>query len=172
MMPKKEYIFGDHFGISPQDPLGQYMECSSGNDPLFYTISNLLLTTLSCSTSSTYFSKSWNPIISAAHVIQDYGCVYAGGSIKENTSDNFNINLAPNPTSGIFQLSIDGINPSAVNTIEIYNLMGQLISQSSGASPFPMNMDLSKHANGIYYIRVIADGQSYMQKVMVDHQFK
>lgn len=169
MMPKTEKFYGDHFGIVPVDPYGFYLQCYGSNDGLSSIEDSVVIATVTCATSSPNQSKPWKPNLLNPKLQFEYGCVHVSGSIQENDTDYHNLKITPNPTSGIFQLSIDGIDPSAISTIEVYNLMGQLISQSSGASAFPMTMDLSKQANGIYYVRVIAGGRSYMQKVVVNH---
>jgi hypothetical protein len=64
----------------------------------------------------------------------------------------------PNPTTGILHLEADD-----VQTIEVYNLMGQSMLQC-GASD---ELDLSQFKNGVYFIRIIdVLGKSTVHKVL------
>jgi len=72
--------------------------------------------------------------------------------LVKNTSVNdlelFNqINLYPNPTSGIF--SIENKSDATIERVEVFNAMGQLL-QSSNVSSF----DMSGFANGHYLVKI------------------
>lgn len=69
-------------------------------------------------------------------------------SIKDISANNPYI-IYPNPTSGF--LTVENIDKSTIEFIELYNSMGQLIQQSS----YKDHLDINPHlANGVYILRI------------------
>ncbi|MEO5642848.1 MAG: T9SS type A sorting domain-containing protein [Bacteroidia bacterium] len=78
------------------------------------------------------------------------------------------MNLFPNPNNGSFTLTINDADYKAL-TIELVTVEGQVIysdKASDVTGVYVKQLDLSTHANGIYFLRVTANGQTYMQKVV------
>ena len=77
---------------------------------------------------------------------------YEAGEIYVNENIAEGIEMYPNPSTGI-------VNFSNVEnaTIEIYNMMGQVVASMSDASE-NASFDLSGVANGNYVVRIVKDG--------------
>ncbi|MBR5984206.1 MAG: T9SS type A sorting domain-containing protein [Bacteroidales bacterium] len=82
-----------------------------------------------------------------------------GSNVAQNLSDG--INMYPNPSTGI-------VNFSNVEnaTIEIYNMMGQVVASMSNASE-NASIDLSGVANGNYVVRIVKDGAIATSKLNI-----
>jgi hypothetical protein len=78
------------------------------------------------------------------------------------------MNVYPNPNNGSFTLTINDADYTDV-TMELVTIEGQVIYSDKASNVkgvYVKQLDLSAHANGIYFLRVTADGQSYMQKIV------
>jgi len=63
--------------------------------------------------------------------------------IQNPNKKNINLRIYPNPSEGVFQIE----STIAINTIEVYNSMGQLILTTKTSD----KIDLSTFEKGIYY---------------------
>jgi len=79
------------------------------------------------------------------------------------------IRIAPNPTTGIQQITIDCARPVAVQ-IDLYSTTGQLVQHISQtpvtSSTTVLQADLSKLPPGIYYYRIATDEMIQYRKAM------
>ena len=78
------------------------------------------------------------------------------------------MNLYPNPNNGSFTLTINDANYEYI-TVELVTVEGQVIYSDKASDVngvYVKQLDLTTHANGIYFLRVTANGQTYMQKVV------
>jgi len=78
----------------------------------------------------------------------------------------FSANIYPNPTSDILTITTKlGVN---IRQINVFNVAGQFIDEFI---PFPRNyaeVDLSRYAEGLYFIQVMtAGGEDLMKKIVV-----
>ncbi len=80
-------------------------------------------------------------------------------SAAENVSSN--ISMYPNPSNGI-------VNFANVEnaTIEVYNMMGQVVATVNNASE-NASIDLSNVANGNYVVRIVKDGTTTTSKLNI-----
>ncbi len=85
-------------------------------------------------------------------------------SIQENLSENF-ISVYPNPSNGIFQLTVDNMQSAEVE-LEIYNVSGEKIYTASNIQQ-QNQIDLSAISKGLYIIKVYAGSRIYYQKIVV-----
>ncbi|NME70208.1 T9SS type A sorting domain-containing protein [Flammeovirga aprica] len=76
-------------------------------------------------------------------------------------STEINAKFYPNPSDGL--VHIDWGNASEAGSVEVFNLQGQLIYQSSTSSM----VDLSQERAGIYIIRLVVDGVSTTGKLVI-----
>lgn len=137
----------------------------------FYTI--CLTVTTTCGSVNTYCAI-WN-IFKPANADEANGFVYvnvldpnAPTGIKNVSAANMTFNVAPNPNSGSFNISVNGLKADNA-TISIRNMMGQEI-YSTQAPVNNGNIDTTMQteaANGVYFIKVSAGDQTLTQKIVI-----
>jgi hypothetical protein len=76
------------------------------------------------------------------------------------------LSVAPNPSSGIFELSATSEEPYRNSTINIYDNTGKLVLNSSWNGE-KINLDLTGHSKGLYLLKVINPKWSDMQKIIL-----
>ena len=80
---------------------------------------------------------------------------------SSSTPSQFSIN--PNPSTGLFSLQLSENTPSQVF---IYNSLGEVVYQSSTINN-QSSIDLSSHPRGIYFIKLISEGNIYTEKIII-----
>lgn len=80
--------------------------------------------------------------------------------LADNSSDNFSLNIYPNPSSGNF---IIGVNEKV--ELEIRNALGQLVSEKT-LEEGQHAVDLSSEANGIYFISISTQNKTHTEKII------
>jgi len=81
-------------------------------------------------------------------------------SVKESTAMDFNI--YPNPVSDI--LYID--HSEEIETVTIYNALGQLANVSMNHNAELITLDLSTLSSGIYFINIETENQRYCRRII------
>jgi hypothetical protein len=121
---------------------------------------------------STLISGQTNKIYTAtasgsyAVIITQNGCKDTSScySVKalgiDEISPEMSFSIFPNPSSGKFQVAIDGSQFSKRCTLEIYNICGEQIYQSVITNS-KSEIDLSNYANGIYFVKC-SNGQTLL----------
>ena len=71
--------------------------------------------------------------------------------------ENSIVSLYPNPTKDIIRIN----TTSNVEKVEIYNMMGSKIGETSSKT-----IDLSNNADGVYFLRIYSDAQMISKKVI------
>jgi hypothetical protein len=90
-------------------------------------------------------------------------------AVLPKTTDEASLTVSPNPGSGIFNLSYSG--KAAKLTIEIRNATGQLIwsaNENNPAGIVKKTIDLSAQPRGIYFLKVMVDGESSSKKIVLN----
>ncbi len=86
--------------------------------------------------------------------------------VKEIADKNVNVLISPNPTNGIFQIEMSGLDFVSPSTMEIFNMQGELIYTSS-ISNLKYQIDLSTSAKGIYLLKFYNTQMILTRKVVV-----
>jgi M6 family metalloprotease-like protein len=89
-----------------------------------------------------------------------------GVGIKELGSGK-SINIKPNPTEGIISINFKGYSGDI--KIIINNAQGGLISSetiSAQTESFVKTIDISKYPNGIYYMKFVNNGKTFVEKIV------
>jgi hypothetical protein len=89
--------------------------------------------------------------------------------ISEQAADIFDLGLRPNPTDGIFTLSLSGMKNKEAR-VEIMDLTGKVIfRQTIGSSGriCRKTLDISGYPKGIYFLQARLDGQVRTTKIIV-----
>jgi hypothetical protein len=74
------------------------------------------------------------------------------------------ITVYPNPSEGIFYFSSSML---LINSIEVYNVLGEKIYQLIVNSKTLNSIDLSKQKNGIYFVHFITNKGGVVKRVVV-----
>jgi Zn-dependent metalloprotease len=92
-----------------------------------------------------------------------YNCTEALSSNNFNFL-NENINIYPNPTSGIFNIKMKSITDFQYN---IYDITGKVIMSKIDITKNNFNLDMSNYTKGIYFIKLTSDAGSITKKLIV-----
>jgi hypothetical protein len=91
-------------------------------------------------------------------------------TLSINEYNNLLIDIAPNPGTALFNISIENIQQEGNVGINIVNSFGESIYSkrinSSGSSSLEKLIDLSGFASGIYYLSVITDKNKVVRKIV------
>jgi len=84
---------------------------------------------------------------------------------KENLSvDSFDITetkLVPNPTNGITELSLSNTDRTAINALDVYDILGKKVMHITNSSfDNTITLDLKDYNNGLYIIKLLNDNQT------------
>ncbi len=74
---------------------------------------------------------------------------------------------SPNPTSGKIQLQAQKLDQFHLfEKMELYDSEGQLV-QTFGSSPTKFDIDISRHASGVYYLKVYSNVQTETLRIVL-----
>ncbi len=102
--------------------------------------------------------------------LQVYGDNGDSGDLTVTLLAN-SIEVYPNPSSGIFNLTVASEEVGTVET-EVFSVTGQRVYHNTFPLTYDSNtftMDLSGVANGMYLFRAIINGQKMTKKIIVAH---
>ena len=86
------------------------------------------------------------------------------------TSDQFSVNIIPNPTTGIFKLVVQGVANGNNLSVRISDLSGKTIlfdQTKTTADQYSKTLDLSGSPKGIYMLELQTDTQKITKKVII-----
>ncbi len=89
-----------------------------------------------------------------------------GTSVNAVTNDDESILVYPNPTKGNLTLDFEEQKTPQIN-ICVFNCFGQIIDKRSERSPTKVNIDLSSHESGVYYIELTAENKNTIRKKII-----
>jgi Secretion system C-terminal sorting domain len=72
-----------------------------------------------------------------------------------------NFSFSPNPVTNVLKIT----NESAINAIEVSSLLGQKVMTKS-VNDLQTEIDMSQLTNGIYFVKVSADGNEKTVKIV------
>ena len=131
-------------------------------------------------TSLTTYFYSLNALSSEQNVIfrivfnSDYAVTELGVNIDDFvitgvlSNSNFelnNISIYPNPSTGIFNVSLGNITPSSV---EVYDLTGKIILSKKDivTSNSELAIDLSSASQGVYFVKIIENQNQIVKRII------
>jgi Secretion system C-terminal sorting domain len=85
-------------------------------------------------------------------------------SVASTTDLAGRVTVFPNPAADMITIQSFGITPE---TIQVYNMEGQLLKEISGNSQMNVNMDVADMESGMYFFRIIRKGQNVNVKVVI-----
>lgn len=78
-------------------------------------------------------------------------------------NNNLGFNVFPNPSNGLFTLSFPGDNEK---TVEVYDLLGNLVFEKKYTTDQTLLLDLTKQADNIYVIKVVCGGELIIKRII------
>ena len=90
--------------------------------------------------------------------------------IKNITTETLDYSISPNPSNGLFDLTLNGVKGKKIN-VAVYNIVGALIYEIVGETTndvFVKNIQLNDTASGVYFIKVSSDNRVTTKKVVIN----
>jgi hypothetical protein len=90
-------------------------------------------------------------------------------TIARPTLDEHTLVVYPNPSTGIVHLTISGLEGRKVE-VTVLNVIGTVMYRESLTElneRFTKTLDLSRFANGLYYVKIEADNASQLCKLVI-----
>ena len=69
----------------------------------------------------------------------------------------YSMTVYPNPSNGVFTVSIRNYELEITNSVEVYNILGEKVYSQFNNQQTTFNIDLSNQPNEVYFYRVIAN---------------
>jgi hypothetical protein len=88
------------------------------------------------------------------------------GSVFEPVSQSSGFRLYPNPTSATITLEIPYSDETSIASIEIFNMMGEMVFQDQFSGKRHYQFDLRDYSSGIYLVKVAANNMIWIEKVV------
>ncbi|MBE0661107.1 MAG: T9SS type A sorting domain-containing protein [Bacteroidales bacterium] len=76
------------------------------------------------------------------------------------------LNMYPNPTSGIVNIELNGLNPDEKIILQVYGITGDLREQLYYSGAQRLSLDLSGWNPGVYLIRILDGNKSFTGKII------
>lgn len=83
----------------------------------------------------------------------DSGCVAFVGAVAEQQAQSMQISTYPNPSTGVFRIEVEADVANLFQSLEIYNVMGDIVYTTDDPAALENAIDLSLQPSGIYFIR-------------------
>jgi len=115
-------------------------------------------------------SGDYGVLININGCVNESECEYievSSSGLSESQSE-FSLEIYPNPSSGIFTISLSDLSHSQVS-ITILDLSGKIITQEKyqlNTTEFEIPMDVSNVESGVYFIKIDA-GKIITQRVVL-----
>lgn len=90
-------------------------------------------------------------------------------TIARPSLDEKTLVVYPNPSTGIVHLTINGLEGRKVD-VSVLNVIGSVVYRESLSElndHYTKTLDLSRLANGLYYVKVEADNASQLCKLVI-----
>ena len=87
-------------------------------------------------------------------IVENSNSTYSAIRLAGITGKNLLVNIAPNPSSGIFKINIEGYKGAA--GMIVYNALNQVIMSKNATIEYgtSVGVDLSKYPKGIYTLKI------------------
>ncbi|MCW1146811.1 VPS10 domain-containing protein [Flavobacterium lacisediminis] len=87
------------------------------------------------------------------------------GTLSNQNFELQNIVLYPNPSKGIFNIALGTVEPTS---IDVYDITGKMVwsKKDFTITNAEVSLDLSSVAQGIYFVKISADNQSTVKRII------
>ncbi|MEI6123366.1 MAG: HYR domain-containing protein [Bacteroidota bacterium] len=86
----------------------------------------------------------------------------------EDNNQSISISVVPNPSNGLFYVTVNGLNEAA--TLSIYAANGQIVykEEMNNAGFTNKPIDLQSFATGMYFLRLVSKNYAHVEKIIVE----
>lgn len=147
---------------------------SLNNNTTVWTQYTFTLQTIPSPVDSAYLRFQFYPAADTGSyvLIDDLAFTGTAQGIRDLNNASIIEGVYPNPASALQHL-IYSISETASVSLNVYDLLGNLVmpvfTESQAKNKYKADMDVSGLGNGIYDVRLIVNGKSYSQKIVVCH---
>lgn len=111
-------------------------------------------------------------VYTSKRISRPSGTLLAARAAQATTA--LHLSVAPNPTAGAATLRYELPTPAATVSITVSNVLGQRVRALSttgrqAAGAHELSLPVSELANGVYLVRLLADGQPQTTRLVVQH---
>ena len=85
--------------------------------------------------------------------------------INEYSNNNASIKIFPNPTTGMTNIMVNGIDGNAV--LNIYSLLGQSVFTKNLNGNLKTELDLTNLTKGIYLVKISNENANILRKLII-----
>lgn len=167
-------------------------DCGATWTSIYQKFGNTLMTGTPLSSNSAAWvpsSSQWRMETVSLQAYQSYNSVYVkfrnGSSYEDdmylddinimNTTDvpftslANNVNLFPNPSTGMFNLNV-ALQSQENLTINVTNMLGQTVQTVSEGYTYggSYQLDLNNQPNGVYFVEVVAGEQKTVERIVIN----
>jgi PKD repeat protein len=89
----------------------------------------------------------------------------------EEISDNTRIQVFPNPNNGSFTIKLN-LNTNEVVDLRIFSALNEIVFEEKNViteNDYTKIINLSKYANGIYYLQITGENTSWVKKIIIQN---
>lgn len=154
-------------GLIKTDSIGNSSECifndEIGWEPISITFSSPTLGSFSGATLSAIHPD----IVTGIDLDISNSCVTFTGSLDENSNQETQLILYPNPTEGFFNLCLSTPMNPLLGDLEVYNNTGNLLHHTTIQGVTPISISLNFLPQGLYSIRLITNEKVFFSKLLI-----
>ena len=152
------------------------VSCTPAADSCLWTIQGLGCDEVQViTTSNTIVLTSYcdQPAFTVSVQVYDNGCLSEASEeavviigVEEMHDAGFRFSIFPNPSHGVITLSGNAVRTDAL--IDVYNVVGDRVHAQKIMHTSNVQVDLSHLAQGVYVVRVMAEGKSEMRMMVIE----
>ena len=92
-------------------------------------------------------------------------CINSTVGVEDQSIESL-MKIYPNPSSGIFNIDLNGKLVENVK-VKVYDAMGKAIYESQSSNTSMIEIDLSNNASGVYMLNMEIDGVIYSRRLVI-----
>jgi photosystem II stability/assembly factor-like uncharacterized protein len=143
-------------------PYGVYSTCDRGATWMDISVgaggANLSIEAFGIDAANIYIGNTFHSVGVYSRPLTELSCDPTAGI--EGSTNIGDFNIYPNPSTGI--VSISNNHGSMENSVELYNLMGEIIQRTFNST----QLDLTNLPNGIYVLKIYDGKSNYSTKII------
>lgn len=164
---KQNQDYYTQIGIIRTDSSGTGLACTDLGD-VTSTDYSASFSDVACTSQSAGTTRHLTAAVTNLTMSPSSGCIEVEGGINE-LKNRISINVFPNPTDGVFNITAGEAGKNEVQLVEVFNTLGERIYASSDPSKLLSPINIEWAQDGVYNVKVSFKTTSCFQKVLVCH---